>query len=87
MSVVASVRKFIVPIHPEGYLFIVAAVVLALFVHWLIPAIGWLFWILPLFVAYFFRDPPRVSPVREGLVLSPADGRVSQIGFFPPPGG
>lgn len=85
MSVVASVRKFIVPIHPEGYLFIVAAVVLALIVHWLIPAIGWLFWILPLFVAYFFRDPPRVSPVREGLVLSPADGRVSQIGFFPPP--
>jgi len=85
MSVVASVRKFIVPIHPEGYLFIVAAIVLALFVHWLIPAIGWLFWILPLFVAYFFRDPPRVSPVREGLVLSPADGRVSQIGFFPPP--
>lgn len=85
MSVVASVRKFIVPIHPEGYLFIVAAIVLALVVHWLIPAIGWLFWILPLFVAYFFRDPPRVSPVREGLVLSPADGRVSQIGFFPPP--
>jgi phosphatidylserine decarboxylase len=85
MSVVASVRKFIVPIHPEGYLFIVGAVILALVVHWLIPPIGWLFWILPLFVAYFFRDPPRVSPVRDGLVLSPADGRVSQIGFFAPP--
>ncbi|OYU49123.1 MAG: phosphatidylserine decarboxylase family protein [Rhizobiales bacterium PAR1] len=85
MSVVASVRKFIVPIHPEGYLFIVAAVLLALFVHWLIPAIGWLFWFLPAFVAYFFRDPPRVSPMKEGLVLSPADGRISQIGFFAPP--
>ncbi len=85
MSVVASVRKFIVPVHPEGYLFIVGAVVLALFVHWLIPAIGWLFWILPLFVAYFFRDPPRVSPVKEGLILAPADGRVSMIGYFAPP--
>lgn len=85
MSVVASVRKFIVPIHPEGYMFIVAAIVIALFVHWAIPAIGWLFWILPLFVAYFFRDPPRVTPVREGLVISPADGRVSMIGFFVPP--
>ena len=85
MSVVASVRKFIVPIHPEGYLFIVAAVVLALVLHWLIPPVGWVFWFLPAFVAYFFRDPPRVSPVKEGLILSPADGRVSQIGFFAPP--
>ena len=85
MSVVASVRKFIVPIHPEGYLFIVAAFLLALFVHWLVPVIGWVFWFLPLFVAYFFRDPPRVTPVKEGLVISPADGRVSQIGYFTPP--
>ena len=74
MSVVASVRKFIVPIHPEGYLFIVAAFLLALFVHWLVPVIGWVFWFLPLFVAYFFRDPPRVTPVKEGLVMIP-EGR------------
>lgn len=85
MSVVASVRKFIVPIHPEGYLFIIGAVVLALVVHWLIPPLGWLFWFLVLFVAYFFRDPPRVSPVREGLILAPADGKVSSVGFFVPP--
>ncbi|MCZ8374936.1 MAG: phosphatidylserine decarboxylase [Beijerinckiaceae bacterium] len=85
MSVVDSIRKFVVPVHPEGYLFIIAAVLLALFVHWLVPAIGWLFWFLPAFVAYFFRDPPRVSPTRDGLVLSPADGRVSMIGYFPPP--
>ncbi len=44
MSVVDSIRKFVVPVHPEGYLFIVAAVLLALFVHWLVPAVGWLFW-------------------------------------------
>ncbi|MCA0400487.1 MAG: phosphatidylserine decarboxylase [Proteobacteria bacterium] len=85
MSVVASVRKFIVPVHPEGYLFIVAAILIALVAHWLIPVVGWWFWFLPFFVAYFFRDPPRVSPVKEGLVLSPADGRVSQVGYFPPP--
>lgn len=85
MSVVASIRKFIVPVHPEAYLFIVAAVVLALVANWAIPFIGWLFWILPLFVAYFFRDPPRVTPTREGLIVAPADGKVSLVGYYTPP--
>lgn len=85
MSVVASIRKFVVPIHPEGYVFIVIAVLLALLMDWLIPVVGWLFWFVPAFVAYFFRDPPRVTPVREGLVISPADGKVSKIGYFVPP--
>lgn len=85
MSVLDSIRRFLVPIHPEGYVFILGAVALALVIHWLIPPIGWLFWFLVLFVAYFFRDPPRVTPMREGLVISPADGRVSQVGLFAPP--
>ena len=85
MSVVSSIRKFAVPIHPEGYMFIVIAIVLALVVHWAVPSIGWTFWFFPLFVTYFFRDPPRVTPVREGLIISPADGKVSMIGFFAPP--
>jgi phosphatidylserine decarboxylase len=85
MSILASIRKFIVPIHPEGYLFIAIAIGAALVLGWLIPALGWLPWLAPLFVAYFFRDPPRVSPLGEALVLAPADGKVSQIGLFAPP--
>ena len=35
--------------------------------------------VLILFVLFFFRDPARVSPAGEGLVLSPADGRVTEV--------
>ena len=35
--------------------------------------------VLMAFVLFFFRDPARVPPEGAGLVLSPADGRVSEI--------
>lgn len=86
MSLAASIRKVLVPINREGYPFLGIAGVATLI------ALGWikvLFWpllILTAWVAYFFRDPQRVTPVREGLVVSPADGVVSQIAnVLPPP--
>ncbi len=36
-------------------------------------------------MAYFFRDPWRVTPTRPGLIVSPADGIVAAIGPAPPP--
>ena len=41
--------------------------------------LGWIGTILTVWCALFFRDPPRVTPLRDGLVVSPADGRVSLI--------
>jgi len=35
--------------------------------------------LLALFVAFFFRDPPRAVPADSGAVLAPAHGRVIQI--------
>ena len=41
--------------------------------------LGLVFLILTLFVAYFFRDPERVPPGDDRLILAPADGRVVTV--------
>jgi len=85
MSIYDSIRKQLVPITPEGYPFIGAFALVSLILFWLWTPLGWLGTILTLWCLYFFRDPPRVTPVREGLVVSPADGLVSQVTTVAPP--
>jgi len=85
MSIVDSIRAQIVPITPEGYPFIGAFALASLLLFWLWSPLGWLGTLATIWCAYFFRDPPRVTPVREGLVVAPADGRISQIISALPP--
>src|SRR5437763_12838964 len=79
MSIVNSIRAQLAPIHPEGYPFIGAFALASLILFWIWTPLGWLGTLLTLWCAYFFRDPPRVTPVSERLVVSPADGRVSLV--------
>jgi phosphatidylserine decarboxylase len=71
----------------EGVPFIVvfavpglAACAVALFLGaWWAWAVGGLLLALALFMAFFFRDPERVSPDDEAVVVSPADGTVMVV--------
>ena len=85
MSIAQSIRAQLVPITPEGYPFIGAFALVSLVLFWIWSPLGWIGTVLTLWCTYFFRDPPRVTPVREGLVVAPADGRISMITTAAPP--
>lgn len=80
-----SLTDLFVPIHREGHLYlgIGLAVTVVLFLIW--SPLGWIAALATAFLAYFFRDPDRVTPLRDGLVIAPADGRVVSIDRVPPP--
>ncbi len=85
MSVIDSIRKQIAPIHPEGYLFIGIFALASLVLFVLFRPLGWVGVILTLWCVYFFRDPIRTTPVRDGLVTAPADGMISSVALAVPP--
>ncbi|MDC9701422.1 MAG: phosphatidylserine decarboxylase [Alphaproteobacteria bacterium] len=74
-----------VPIHQEGYRFIFPSLFLTLFLFFFLGVWGWAGLGLTLLLICFFRDPSRVVPQRDGLVISPADGRVTMIEQVVPP--
>ncbi|MBQ0805316.1 MULTISPECIES: phosphatidylserine decarboxylase [unclassified Sulfitobacter] len=76
---------FIKPMHPEGRKFVAifAAITLVLFL--LADFLGWIGVGATVWCYYFFRDPERVTPKGDNLVISPADGIISLIEPAVPP--
>jgi phosphatidylserine decarboxylase len=81
----SALSTVLVPIHKAGWPFIAAFAVVAALLATVAAPLGWVGLLATCWCAYFFRDPDRVTPVRPGLVVSPADGVVSMITEAVPP--
>src|SRR3979490_19033 len=85
MSITNSIRAQIPPLHPEGYPFIGGFALRSLLLFCIWSPLGWIGTLLTVWCALFFRDPVRVTPVREGIVVAPADGRIAAVINASPP--
>ena len=75
----------LMPIHRAGWPFIIIFGLTTIFLFSIHELLGLLGIVLTFWCAYFFRDPERVTPTQEGLVISPADGMVQLIEMAKPP--
>ena len=78
-------NTFIKPMHREGIKFILIFSVISLILFFIYTPLGWVGIGLTIWCYYFFRDPKRTIPVRDGLLVSPADGVISLIEKTMPP--
>lgn len=85
MSIIDSVRNTLVPVHKEGYKFVAAFFGASVLLGWIADPLFWIGMVLTAWCAYFFRDPERVTPIDDDLVITPADGRVSSVVRMTPP--
>ncbi|WP_145635993.1 phosphatidylserine decarboxylase [Neorhizobium alkalisoli] len=85
MNLFDTIRNTLVPIHKEGYVFVAAFFVVSLILGYFAEPLFWIGLVLTLWCAYFFRDPERMVPQDDDLIISPADGRISHVAMVVPP--
>lgn len=85
MRLPAHIQAVLAPVHRAGWPFVAAGLALALvgvlLADWLVAVAL----VLTAWIAYFFRDPARVTPDDEDVVVSPADGKILAVGPRVPP--
>jgi phosphatidylserine decarboxylase len=84
-GIIDTIIDNLAPVNRDGHKFIAIAAGLALIFFLVWPPLAWVCVVAGLYIAYFFRDPDRVTPQREGLIIAPADGRIAAIETVQPP--
>lgn len=75
-----SIKGFLLPkISQEGVVIVAIFFVVAFLLMLASKVVGMLAMAVALFAFYFFRDPERVMPEADGLIIAPADGRLLPI--------
>lgn len=77
-------RNSIIPyafphINKEGWKFVAVFAVVTALLAWIWAPLGVAGLVLTVWCYFFFRDPERVTPLIDGVVVSPADGKVQMI--------
>ena len=76
---VESLKKYLPPINSAGYPFIIIFFLVSLLLSTLSEFLGWLGFLITIWCVYFFRDPERVIPDDQKIIVSPADGKILSI--------
>ena len=71
--------KIFPKLHPEGYKFLVIAIVVTIIIYSFSNFLGLLAFVVTIWVYYFFRDPERVVIEDNNYLVSPADGEVIKV--------
>lgn len=78
-------RTVLPPMHPAGRPFVAGALAASLALRRWSRRAGLLGILLSAWVAWFFREPRRVTPQRADVAVAPADGTVAQVVAATPP--
>jgi phosphatidylserine decarboxylase len=73
------------PIHKDGYKFVAASAGATVVAFLISATLGLIFVFATVALVFFFRDPERMVPGKDGLVLAPADGTIVSVGTVTPP--
>lgn len=69
------------PIHREGYKFVAIFAIITAILAIFSSKIGLIGLVLTIWCIFFFRDPERIIPVDDNIIVSPADGKVIKVEF------
>ena len=78
-------KKLINIIHREGWKFSAISLFVSLILLVIWPLLSFVSFLITFFILWFFRDPERNTPIAEGKIISPADGKVCLIDLSVPP--